>query len=963
MPRKKNKLSKEEILEKAKTARRIRYAKIKADPMLYALEKEKERQRYKARKEQKKVLPIGELTPKAKRVQRQKWRENFKKHYEKKKMEKKEVQHMNDNTPEISDEEDQPREDHVLNRYNENCQNDPQPPTLLSHKEKMVQLREKIRKLKYTLKKQTHKYKQETALLKQKNEAYRKMILRLKKRLQSPNTKAKILLKDKTRAEEAKKKILFAEAMKETLELNYKENTTKKGKRHFSDTLLSNQKIMKKYKVLSDTTNFRLRPKNVNKNDQKQNFEKIKMDLQCFFERDDISRATAGKKEFITKKKERKQKRYLNDNLKNLHKIYEDEYGKISYSYFCKNRPFWVLIPDVQDRDTCVCKIHANIMLLISALKKRKIIKESNPNDLINSLCCPKLECLIKRCGACKDKVVSYQEFDNNDSIAYKKWENKMSTYITKGKEQQKRIIAKITLTKLPTEAIRDLEQMIPIFLKHEGIRRWQFHAIKELKQNLKETEAIIHIDFSENYAMKYESEVQSFHFGGSRQELTLHTAVIYYRDSTNTVTSKSFCTVSESKRHDSAAVWAHIVPLLEFVETVNKDIDNLHFLSDSPSSQYRNKTMFYAIAKMYWYFHRLKLITWNYFESAHGKGAADGVGAVLKRTADAAVAQGKDVASMDAFLDVVTKNTQNIKIVTVHEYEIAEKDLLIPSDKLLLLQGTMKVHQVLWQKESVLLIFREASCFICLNSDCTHTKFVGELCYRDEIDNKENESDKGETNKQNNTRSKYKTADGVNKDNINSNVPRKKKSENIKMATTTTSTELDQDKELDPNKTFDLDDSTKIKGISKVKVISNVLLKKITNENNVTLLSDIKPDNKNHLEPKIIDRSCKLTSDKASNIKILSKKLLKKKFQDECNVTMLCDLKQDDRIKNTIKEYNLSGSDNINLSGNSSFQSNVNDITDLFGDPQSSNAACAILNPPSNPESDANSDSDYDIF
>lgn len=77
------------------------------------MEKEKERQRYKARKEQKKILPIGELTPKAKRVQRQKWRENFKRHYEKKKMEKKEVQHMNDNTPEISDEEDQPREDHV----------------------------------------------------------------------------------------------------------------------------------------------------------------------------------------------------------------------------------------------------------------------------------------------------------------------------------------------------------------------------------------------------------------------------------------------------------------------------------------------------------------------------------------------------------------------------------------------------------------------------------------------------------------------------------------------------------------------------------------------------------------------------------------------------------------------------------------------------------------------------------
>lgn len=37
----------------------------------------------------------------------------------------------------------------------------------------------------------------------------------------------------------------------------------------------------------------------------------------------------------------------------------------------------------------------------------------------------------------------------------------------------------------------------------------------------------------------------------------------------------------------------------------------------------------------MHWYFQSLRLLVWNYSEKGHGKGAPDGVGGVLKRTAD----------------------------------------------------------------------------------------------------------------------------------------------------------------------------------------------------------------------------------------------------------------------------------------------------------------------------------------
>jgi len=42
--------------------------------------------------------------------------------------------------------------------------------------------------------------------------------------------------------------------------------------------------------------------------------------VQIFFERDDVSRMCAGKKETVTRSKVTKQKRYLLDNMRNLHK-------------------------------------------------------------------------------------------------------------------------------------------------------------------------------------------------------------------------------------------------------------------------------------------------------------------------------------------------------------------------------------------------------------------------------------------------------------------------------------------------------------------------------------------------------------------------------------------------------------------------------------------------------------------
>lgn len=156
-----------------------------------------------------------------------------------------------------------------------------------------------------------------------------------------------------------------------------------------------------------------------------------------------------------------------------------------------------------------------------------------------------------------------------------------------------------------------------------------------------------MHIDFSENYSLKYGAEVQSFHLGGNRQQVSLHTAVIHNHDfATGSVAPTSMCTISRCLRHDAPAVWVHLIIIIDETTKSNPFIDTIHMLSDSPTSQYRNKFVFYLISQLKNDFAQIEKVTWSYSEAGHGKGAPDSVGAVMKRTADHIVNFGHDILS-----------------------------------------------------------------------------------------------------------------------------------------------------------------------------------------------------------------------------------------------------------------------------------------------------------------------------
>lgn len=156
--------------------------------------------------------------------------------------------------------------------------------------------------------------------------------------------------------------------------------------------------------------------------------------------------------------------------------------------------------------------------------------------------------------------------------------------------------------------------------------------AIKFKKDTLTEKDAIIHVDFSKNYQTKYAEEVQSFHFGGSRQQISMPTVVVYTKE-VEEIKTTCFCTVSENLSYSPPAIWAHLQPILN---SLPNNVVNINFLSDGLVTQYRNKIMFKVLAtKLREFYGDLQYFTWNYPEAGHGKGAPDGVGETCKNTAD----------------------------------------------------------------------------------------------------------------------------------------------------------------------------------------------------------------------------------------------------------------------------------------------------------------------------------------
>ncbi|KAK6169016.1 hypothetical protein SNE40_020147 [Patella caerulea] len=157
------------------------------------------------------------------------------------------------------------------------------------------------------------------------------------------------------------------------------------------------------------------------------------------------------------------------------------------------------------------------------------------------------------------------------------------------------------------------------------------------MKNDLPVNHLIVHMDFAENYSCQIMEEIQSAFW--TTKMVTLHPVVLHYCHSNGSVELKSIVFVSDVMQHNTSMVHAIITRLMGVINEVCPSASNVHFWTDSPTSQYRNKTIFDLISRFKTAFGLLA--SWHYFEVGHGKGACVGVGGTAKRNADMAVKLG----------------------------------------------------------------------------------------------------------------------------------------------------------------------------------------------------------------------------------------------------------------------------------------------------------------------------------
>lgn len=472
--------------------------------------------------------------------------------------------------------------------------------------------------------------------------------------------------------------------------------------------------------------------------------ERIKKTIHNFLSDDQYSRLTSGKKETITRKKQKKQIRLLNDTLTNLHVKFQKETGShISYKTFCRYRPFWIISPKSSARDTCLCSMHENVNFVVQALKTARIIKENSALEVAKSLCCNrdgnlKEICLERKCSKCVDKVIEFSQYIGDDSIFYQHWVTKKIPTIVKGQEKicQKTIKEKVMTNK--RSLIDILQAKMPHFMQHIGNILHQSSIVRKIKKDMIHQQCgFLHCDFSENYLCKYGREVQSAHFGGSKQQLSLHTSVFYYKnnDDCTTPNHKSYCTISENLRHDPVLVCAHLKPVIDNIKAnLVPDIKTFHILSDGPSSQYRNKSMFFLLVEYLSVELDAEEIYWHFSESGHGKGAPDGVGGCLKRAADRQVGLGRDISDIQSLVSCLQENVQATTVIPIDDTHLSEIEDKIKNAEIQPFKGTLKIHQITWHRSNPKILHaRKLSCITCsANAVCTHYE-IGQIQIKSE--------------------------------------------------------------------------------------------------------------------------------------------------------------------------------------------------------------------------------------
>lgn len=349
---------------------------------------------------------------------------------------------------------------------------------------------------------------------------------------------------------------------------------------------------------------------------------------------------------------EKLQKRFLLLKLRECYALYAEEFGsEIKFSKFCALRPAQILTYSETPLETCCCLIHENFINICNALSSKLNFEPYNTNWVNKWILCSPLtpDCLLLSCSFCancpNNRILPPSEEQNEECIevSYINWyKDKVTNRLQQG-------LIKQSLYTTYTEFMK----MLPQFRIHHLIKRHQASVYRHQIDNIMDGELLIHFDFSQNYNCIHQEQVQSAYWRQS--QITIFTVAVYGKDLKNMVaylTDKNdhsktcvsvFLELTLKVFFLNSSICLSFIYIFEGCKTfelyflkayaTNSIIHKVTFWSDGPSSQFKNRFMVKFLKYCQVTF-KIPTFEWNFFATAHGKGAIDGVGGTLKRIA-----------------------------------------------------------------------------------------------------------------------------------------------------------------------------------------------------------------------------------------------------------------------------------------------------------------------------------------
>lgn len=381
-----------------------------------------------------------------------------------------------------------------------------------------------------------------------------------------------------------------------------------------------------------------------------------------FYQSDGISWQAPGKRDFVSvKDKEGKkvhiQKRYMHmtveEALEVFRKKYKDE--NIGKSKFYSLRPKNVIPMSGTPHTVCVCVTHANFIYAVDTLSRYCVDKQTH-SSLMESICCDvkSEKCMTNRCTECQYNVMNLVQPDQNLSqeITLKKWEKTDGVLNVSGK--------KITLGEL----VKEVNNMIPSFKTHSFVKGQQLEFFDTKKDNLAAGEAIVQVDFAENYSLIMQDEIQSAHW--QHAQTTLFTCCIWLANNL----TKSYVVVSNDLTHSKESAWLFLKAIIADVQR-NTFLEKITMFSDNCAAQFKSK---YTLCNMLYLAEDFKNVEWATFAAGHGKGSVDGIGGMVKRAVWLLVkSRSKLVTTPKEFYECALDAVKKIKVLYIEKDDVQE--------------------------------------------------------------------------------------------------------------------------------------------------------------------------------------------------------------------------------------------------------------------------------------------------